>query len=66
MAIDCFFAVWFVVGNVWIFGGHSSPSDSPKLYRYTPSTSSALMSQWRTEILTCMFFFVWLGLAGYA
>ncbi|KAL0732145.1 hypothetical protein Bca4012_028239 [Brassica carinata] len=33
MAIDCFFAVWFVVGNVWIFGGHSSPSDSPKLYR---------------------------------
>ncbi|KAG2282224.1 hypothetical protein Bca52824_053444 [Brassica carinata] len=21
MAIDCFFAVWFVVGNVWIFGG---------------------------------------------
>uniref|UniRef100_A0A1J3JM57 E3 ubiquitin-protein ligase n=1 Tax=Noccaea caerulescens TaxID=107243 RepID=A0A1J3JM57_NOCCA len=33
MAIDCFFAVWFVVGNVWIFGGHSSASDSPKLYR---------------------------------
>ncbi|CAN8233441.1 unnamed protein product [Cochlearia groenlandica] len=33
MAIDCFFALWFVVGNVWIFGGHSSPSDSPKLYR---------------------------------
>ena len=34
MALDCFFAVWFVVGNVWIFGGHSSPSDAPKLYRY--------------------------------
>ncbi|KAG2282223.1 hypothetical protein Bca52824_053443 [Brassica carinata] len=34
MAIDCFFAVWFVVGNVWIFGGHSSPSDSPKLYSH--------------------------------
>lgn len=33
MALDCFFAVWFVVGNVWIFGGHSSPSDAPKLYR---------------------------------
>lgn len=33
MAVDCFFAVWFVVGNVWIFGGHSSPSDAPKLYR---------------------------------
>ncbi|KAK2631890.1 hypothetical protein EUGRSUZ_L02308 [Eucalyptus grandis] len=30
---DCFFAVWFVVGNVWIFGGHSSASDAPKLYR---------------------------------
>ncbi|XP_050134139.1 E3 ubiquitin-protein ligase At1g63170-like isoform X1 [Malus sylvestris] len=33
MALDCFFAVWFVVGNVWIFGGHSAPSDAPKLYR---------------------------------
>ncbi|XP_028756148.1 E3 ubiquitin-protein ligase At1g63170-like isoform X2 [Neltuma alba] len=33
MALDCFFAVWFVLGNVWIFGGHSSPSDAPKLYR---------------------------------
>ncbi|PRQ50814.1 putative transcription factor C2H2 family [Rosa chinensis] len=33
MALDCFFAVWFVVGNVWIFGGHSSSSDAPKLYR---------------------------------
>ncbi|XP_050384726.1 E3 ubiquitin-protein ligase At1g63170 [Argentina anserina] len=33
MALDCFFAVWFVVGNIWIFGGHSSPSDAPRLYR---------------------------------
>nr|GMD01701.1 E3 ubiquitin-protein ligase At1g63170-like [Ipomoea batatas] len=33
MALDCFFAVWFVVGNVWIFGGHSSASDAPNLYR---------------------------------
>ncbi|KAG5523381.1 hypothetical protein RHGRI_035258 [Rhododendron griersonianum] len=33
MALDCFFAVWFLVGNVWIFGGHSSPSEAPKLYR---------------------------------
>ncbi|KAJ4951346.1 hypothetical protein NE237_028178 [Protea cynaroides] len=33
MALDCFFAVWFVVGNVWIFGGHSSSSESPNLYR---------------------------------
>ncbi|XVF88198.1 hypothetical protein PTKIN_Ptkin19aG0031000 [Pterospermum kingtungense] len=33
MALDCFFAVWFVVGNVWIFGGHSSASDAPNMYR---------------------------------
>ncbi|KAI8570947.1 hypothetical protein RHMOL_Rhmol01G0079000 [Rhododendron molle] len=33
MALDCFFAIWFVVGNVWIFGGHSSSSDAPNLYR---------------------------------
>ncbi|OIW14518.1 hypothetical protein TanjilG_04951 [Lupinus angustifolius] len=33
MVLDCFFAVWFVVGNVWIFGGQTSPSDAPKLYR---------------------------------
>nr|XP_043606161.1 E3 ubiquitin-protein ligase At1g63170-like [Erigeron canadensis] len=33
MGLDCFFAVWFVVGNVWIFGGHSSASDAPNLYR---------------------------------
>ncbi|KAI7993299.1 hypothetical protein ACSBR2_040299 [Camellia fascicularis] len=32
MALDCFFAVWFVVGNVWIFGGHSSSSEAPNLY----------------------------------
>ncbi|GAA0145551.1 hypothetical protein LIER_05722 [Lithospermum erythrorhizon] len=33
MALDCFFAVWFVVGNVWIFGGNTSSSDAPNLYR---------------------------------
>ncbi|KAK4401159.1 E3 ubiquitin-protein ligase [Sesamum angolense] len=33
MGLDCFFAVWFVVGNVWIFGGHSSSAESPNLYR---------------------------------
>ncbi|KAK1417938.1 hypothetical protein QVD17_27074 [Tagetes erecta] len=33
MGLDCFFAVWFVVGNVWIFGDHSSFSDAPNLYR---------------------------------
>ncbi|URE14875.1 zinc finger family protein [Musa troglodytarum] len=33
MALDFFFAVWFVVGNVWVFGGHSSSHDAPNLYR---------------------------------
>ncbi|KAG6585434.1 E3 ubiquitin-protein ligase [Cucurbita argyrosperma subsp. argyrosperma] len=33
MGLDCFFAIWFVVGNVWIFGGHSSASEAPNLYR---------------------------------
>lgn len=33
MALDCFFAVWFVVGNVWIFGGHSSSGEAPNVYR---------------------------------
>lgn len=34
MGLDCFFAVWFVVGNVWIFGGNSSADDAPNMYRY--------------------------------
>ncbi|KAI4316264.1 hypothetical protein L6164_024261 [Bauhinia variegata] len=33
MALDCFFAVWFVVGNVWIFGGRTSADEAPNLYR---------------------------------
>ncbi|XP_062188075.1 E3 ubiquitin-protein ligase At1g12760-like [Phragmites australis] len=33
LALDFFFAVWFVVGNVWIFGSHSSVHDAPNLYR---------------------------------
>ncbi|KAG9128603.1 hypothetical protein Leryth_017086 [Lithospermum erythrorhizon] len=33
MALDCFFAIWFVVGNVWVFGGHTSSSEAPNLYR---------------------------------
>ncbi|XP_021758096.1 E3 ubiquitin-protein ligase At1g12760-like [Chenopodium quinoa] len=33
MALDCFFAIWFVVGNVWIFGGHASSTEAPNLYR---------------------------------
>ncbi|KAH7427654.1 hypothetical protein KP509_10G053900 [Ceratopteris richardii] len=33
LVLDCFFAIWFIVGNVWIFGGHSSVDEAPKLYR---------------------------------
>ncbi|KAG0536243.1 hypothetical protein BDA96_03G047800 [Sorghum bicolor] len=33
LMLDCFFAVWFVVGNVWIFGSRSSAHDAPNLYR---------------------------------
>ncbi|XP_068471659.1 E3 ubiquitin-protein ligase At1g12760 isoform X2 [Phaseolus vulgaris] len=33
ISLDCFFAVWFVVGNVWIFGGRSSADEAPNLYR---------------------------------
>ncbi|XP_039028183.1 E3 ubiquitin-protein ligase At1g63170-like isoform X2 [Hibiscus syriacus] len=33
MILDCFFAVWFVVGNIWIFGGHSSAGEAPNMYR---------------------------------
>jgi len=33
LLLDCFFAVWFVVGNVWIFGSRSSAQDAPNLYR---------------------------------
>ncbi|XP_061338549.1 E3 ubiquitin-protein ligase At1g63170 [Gastrolobium bilobum] len=33
MTLDFFFAVWFVIGTVWIFGVHSAPSDAPQLYR---------------------------------
>ncbi|CAL0323125.1 unnamed protein product [Lupinus luteus] len=33
ISLDCFFAVWFVIGNVWMFGGHSSAADAPNIYR---------------------------------
>nr|KAJ0202503.1 hypothetical protein LSAT_V11C500234730 [Lactuca sativa] len=33
MVVDCFFVVWFVVGNVWIFGEQSYSVDAPNLYR---------------------------------
>ncbi|CAL0313684.1 unnamed protein product [Lupinus luteus] len=25
--------VWSVIGNVWMFGGHSSAADAPNIYR---------------------------------
>ncbi|XP_045804847.1 E3 ubiquitin-protein ligase At1g63170-like [Trifolium pratense] len=31
--VDLFFAIWFVIGNVWIFGGPSSANEAPNLYR---------------------------------
>ncbi|KAI5063811.1 hypothetical protein GOP47_0020481 [Adiantum capillus-veneris] len=33
MTLDCFFAVWFVLGTVWVFGRPSAAQESPKLYR---------------------------------
>ncbi|CAL5205068.1 unnamed protein product [Lathyrus oleraceus] len=33
IVLDLFFASWFVLGNVWIFGGHSSANEAPNLYR---------------------------------
>ncbi|WOL20428.1 hypothetical protein Cni_G29233 [Canna indica] len=33
IALNCFFGVWFVVGNVWIFGEQSSEYSAPNLYR---------------------------------
>ncbi|CAI6006711.1 unnamed protein product [Closterium sp. NIES-64] len=32
VTVDCFFAVWFVLGNVWVFGAHSAPTTAPNLY----------------------------------
>lgn len=31
MALDCFFVVWFIVGTVWIFGGHATAAEAPNL-----------------------------------
>ncbi|KAI5062362.1 hypothetical protein GOP47_0022901 [Adiantum capillus-veneris] len=33
MALYCFFFVWFIVGNFWVFGGRSSLDEAPNLYR---------------------------------
>jgi len=33
MVLDFFFAIWFVIGNIWVFGRRSSPSLAPNLYR---------------------------------
>ncbi|XP_059595822.1 E3 ubiquitin-protein ligase At4g11680 [Vitis vinifera] len=31
MSLSCFFAVWFVLGNVWVFGSSSTGKDDTKL-----------------------------------
>ncbi|CAI8599700.1 unnamed protein product [Vicia faba] len=33
IVLDLFFASWFIVGIIWIFGGHSSANEAPNLYR---------------------------------
>ncbi|KAG9131321.1 hypothetical protein Leryth_006169 [Lithospermum erythrorhizon] len=33
MALDAFFAVWFVYGNVCLLGGYASPVDAPIMYQ---------------------------------
>ena len=33
VSIDCFFAVWFVVGNIWVFGSNTVAQVSPHLYK---------------------------------
>lgn len=33
IVLDCFFVIWFVVGNVWIFGGYLVVYDVLNLYR---------------------------------
>ncbi|CAI5472289.1 unnamed protein product [Closterium sp. Yama58-4] len=32
VAVDCFFAVWFVLGNIWVFGANSAAQAAPRLY----------------------------------
>ncbi|CAI5471855.1 unnamed protein product [Closterium sp. Yama58-4] len=32
VTLDCFFAVWFVLGNVWVFGANSAATTAPNLY----------------------------------
>ncbi|KAJ9692457.1 hypothetical protein PVL29_011494 [Vitis rotundifolia] len=31
MSLSCFFAVWFILGNVWVFGSSSTGKDDAKL-----------------------------------
>ncbi|CAI8605859.1 unnamed protein product [Vicia faba] len=45
ISLDCFFAVWFVVGNVWIFGGRSSVDEAPNLYREDLSQNRGATSE---------------------
>lgn len=62
MALDCFFAVWFVVGNVWVFGGHSSSHDAHNLYRYTCITNYFLLDYVLIGDLTFFSFHLFLRL----
>ncbi|CAI5458083.1 unnamed protein product [Closterium sp. Yama58-4] len=32
VSVDCFFAVWFVLGNIWVFGANSAAQAAPRLY----------------------------------
>ncbi|XP_028121437.1 E3 ubiquitin-protein ligase At1g63170-like isoform X1 [Camellia sinensis] len=74
MSLDCFFAVWFVVGNVWIFGGHSSSSDAPNLYWYLLMTCkislsfSSYLNIWHFHCFLCRLCIVFLmfSFIGYA
>ncbi|CAI5972842.1 unnamed protein product [Closterium sp. NIES-65] len=31
VSVDCFFAVWFVLGNIWVFGANSAAQTAPLL-----------------------------------
>ena len=33
ICLELFFAIWFIVGNVWIFGANSAANEAPNLYR---------------------------------
>ena len=72
MALDCFFAVWFVVGNVWVFGRRSSAHDAPNLYRCAPSLpwcsifATYLDVSWCTHVSRLCIAFLTFSCIGYA